>query len=679
MCRILFFAMAMLVSTAAAQQPQRECPVADLALGDAVTATLDAADCKFSDINGGTLGSLVKRYRVRVDAAAKVLILGMTATGFTPQLLVYAAPNRLVANNVGAAAAGARVAIHLPAGDYTVFAMASRADVSGTLSLKAEFEELRTCPRQPQALPLDGGAAEGSFDASTCRFLDSTPFSTNEAHVVFYSATMPRVGVLDLQAQTAVAGFSMVLSDATLAGFRGTQALLVSLNPGAVLISVSSTNRGSYSLKSAITTRRECNQTPMVAGTEVTADLALAGCRVLDYRVPSSDARPMALYRFSVTGSTIIEIDEKAPVLDSLLYLFDSRAVLITQNDDAFEENSDARIQIHLPAGSYVIGASTFDRGVAGSISLKLAASRPRFCDAPALSAGETVTGQIPETGCRLLDYLAFSEDELLVAPFTVDTDQKRLMTFGIKGLTAGFYQLVNSQAVNLTGGLADRNGDVSAEMILLPGKHTVLLGSDAEEGRPEFTVKTSTRELPVCETGTLPANGDVTEALTAVECKASELIPYLPLPVSAKAFKLEVTSRGRVAITAESAAFVPLLAILQGTDNRLLVTGRQTPGAIPVAGTLVAGEYRVVVGTLSTLGEYKLKSEFTPEGTVSTAALRDADASGVGPVEFSVGAPDVVGIHEGRVDRESGEVTMGGEVRNRARKFAGRGDKQRR
>lgn len=645
--------------------------MADLPVGETVSATLDSSDCKFSDINGGTLGSLVKRYRIRV-AEPRALILGMSATGFTPQLLIYAAQNRLVGTTSGAApgAAAVRLAIHLTPGEYTIFAMANRADVTGTLELKSELEPLRTCPTGQQTLTLDG-TVEGNFDASTCRFLDLTPLSTNEAHVVFYRATMPRAAVLDLQAQTAMTGFSMVLTNDALAAFRGTQSILASLNPGALLFSVSSSNRGSYSIKSAVTDRRACNQAPIQNGEEVSIELALAGCRVLDYRVPSSDARPLALYRFSVADSTIVEINQKAPVLDTLLYLFDSRATVISLSDDAFENSTDSKILIHLPPGGYVIGASTFDRATPGSATLKLAGDRPRSCEAPLLSANEAVMGRIPESGCRYLDYVAFSEDEALVSPYSVEPDQKRLLKFTVSGLTRGFVEVASPQAVLLAGASADRDGDASPEMLFLPGKHFLLLSSEAGDGvRPEFSVRMTARDLPACDTGVLPANGEVTEVLTAVECKASEIVPYLALPVSAKAFKLDLPSRGRVAITVDSSAFAPLLAILQGPDNRLLAIGRQTPGPVTASGTLASGDYRIVAGTLSSLGEYKLKIEFTPEGAPST--------SGVGPIEFGVRTADVVGVHQGRVGGEPGEIAVSGEIRHRARQFVRRSNKER-
>lgn len=79
-------------------------------------------------------------------------------------------------------------------------------------------------------------------------------------------------------------------------------------------------------------------------------------------------------WAFRITSSRAVTITMRSTEIDAYLGLFRSDATFLEQDDDSGggENETDARITVNLPAGVYVIAATSFDVDELGAYSLTL-------------------------------------------------------------------------------------------------------------------------------------------------------------------------------------------------------------------------------------------------------------------------------------------------------------------
>ncbi len=616
----------------------RDCPTAALTSGDTVSGVLEAADCKVSDLlPGNTASALAKRFKLETAGKA-VFTFTVTASGFAPGIAVFTAQGRMVGSNSAASGGTARVTANLPAGTFTIITFGSSP---GSFEIKVSSEQPRTCATQD--LP-ESGSLEGAFSESTCRLVDLTELSTSTANVAFFRYTMPRRGVLSIESSTAIARLGIALVTPSLNSFSGINRLTVSLLAGSQLVSVSSTEMGSFTLRTTLEEARTCNTTPIDIGVETPGKLETGGCRWLDIFYPSNDPTPARLYRFNVDSHTIAQIDETSAVIDSFLVLLSPSSVLAS-NDDVNSSTANSRILIHLVPGTYIAVASAYDETTLGEFTLKVSTEAPRSCDAPNLTSGAASSGQVPSEGCRVLDYIGLSTLTDLVAPFRFEATDTTMLALKAEGATASTLRVVTGEAVEVVRQAADRNGDLPVEFRMPAVPVTVLMTSTAAV-KPSFRIAAQTRAVPSCATAALDVNGESENAITAAECRFSELVNYVPAQSSAQQYDVHVTSKGRHTLELESASFAPVLAV-SSTKNELLgVTFAATPGKVSLTNPqLEPGDYKVLVtsATLTGAGAFKLRSTFVPAAgepaSASTARyLSDEAGKAVAVTQPSIG-----------------------------------------
>ena len=102
---------------------------------------------------------------------------------------------------------------------------------------------------------------------------------------------------------------------------------------------------------------------PYTVGSPVEATLGSGDC-------VTPDATWMDRYQFSLTSTRTVTIELTSDDFDAYLYLFNSQGTVIAENDD-FGESLDSRISLSLPAGTYSIGASSFEAGGQGSYTVQ--------------------------------------------------------------------------------------------------------------------------------------------------------------------------------------------------------------------------------------------------------------------------------------------------------------------
>ena len=580
-----------------------------------------------------------------------------------------------------ATAAGgvARVTANLPAGAYTAISYSTRTAAVGAFELKVDQEGIRPCP----VLDLpESGAIEGAFTSSSCRFVDLSELSVNTSNVVFYRYSMAKRGVLAIAADSAIARFSTVLVTSNLAGFTGAKQLTLSLPAGAHSVSVSSADTGSFTLRTKTEDLRSCGVTVIRAGEDAAGKLDSAGCRWLDQFIPSADATPVSLYRFNLDSRSIVQIDQTSAEVNSYLALFRTAPSFaqLAFNDNAAANTRDSRILINLLPGAYtLIATAAFGDTAGGAFTLRLSSSAPKTCAATRLTAGVTVDAQVPAEGCRVLDYIAFSAAVEIVAPFAIDAPRPTMLSLKAGNAFATTLRLVTDQGVEVVRASNDRNGEIATEIRTLAGLHTVLMTSPTVS-KPVFKLGAETRGVSTCQVTELGLNAEAENTVTALECRVTDLVNYFTFPNPAQLFQFKIAEPGRTTIEMESDSFPPVLIVTDTESELVGLTFTNAPGkAVLPDGALPVGTYRIVASSLSTtLGAFKVRTIFVPAAPPPTTAsapdwrrLHEAAADGlpVNPVHLGIGAPDVVGVGEGRVHRNG----AAGDMRHGPGELAGR------
>ena len=85
----------------------------------------------------------------------------------------------------------------------------------------------------------------------------------------------------------------------------------------------------------------------------------------------TEDGAFVDFYRFILPATTDVTITQRSEALDSKLLLYRGDGTLVTSDDDSDPETTaGARITATLPAGTYLIGASSFDDGESGDYQI---------------------------------------------------------------------------------------------------------------------------------------------------------------------------------------------------------------------------------------------------------------------------------------------------------------------
>jgi hypothetical protein len=113
------------------------------------------------------------------------------------------------------------------------------------------------------------------------------------------------------------------------------------------------------------------------------------------------------------TGGTYI-FNQTSAVFDTYLALLTSANVLVGINDDYLTTSTDSRLKVIVPAGSYFIGANSYDRNTFGNYSLSSAASTDEVanCEDVFVVPGITTSQSLATTDCSTN---GFFSDEYVV------------------------------------------------------------------------------------------------------------------------------------------------------------------------------------------------------------------------------------------------------------------------
>lgn len=149
---------------------------------------------------------------------------------------------------------------------------------------------------------------------------------------------------------------------------------------------------------------------PYALLTTIQASLATRDCQL-------SDGAYADFYSVAVAQASGVSITMASGAVDSFLALLDGSGNLAALNDDdehAASETPNAALRIFLPAGSYLLAATSFDAGETGAYTLASTALAGNVeCQNPWIVPGVQLSGQLTTTDCLFDGY--YSDDFLIV------------------------------------------------------------------------------------------------------------------------------------------------------------------------------------------------------------------------------------------------------------------------
>jgi hypothetical protein len=150
------------------------------------------------------------------------------------------------------------------------------------------------------------------------------------------------------------------------------------------------------------------NLSTLTLGTTANGDLSPGDCAL-------SDGSFVDFYQISLPTAGTYLFDETSAAFDSYLVMFNATGRLVGINDDVVPGNNvNSRIKAILPAGTFIVGANSFDAGKTGSYTLASAASTAEVtnCEDVFVVAGTSTAQSLSSSDCTANGILA---DEYLI------------------------------------------------------------------------------------------------------------------------------------------------------------------------------------------------------------------------------------------------------------------------
>jgi uncharacterized protein YjdB len=363
--------------------------VRTLQVGQLFTGTLTATDCRLSD------NTPIQVFEFTLSTRATVEIL-MNSTTVDPYLFL-ANDSLLVLDedDDGGVGLNARILRRLDPGRYFVIANTFAAGTFGSYQLVVQPAPAACVTGRTIAIP---STTDATLSTTSCRQRDGS-FENR------YDITLaqPRALRIDMTS-TAVDPYLVLLDDneAVIAknddGGAGTDARLeVELAAGTYTILTRGRpgETGAYRLQVAPAID-PCDVTrTLTLGQPVQEVFAPGNCALSDRQ--GGPVRFFQRWGLVLSASTNVRIDMTSTVVDAYLVLQDAATgAVVTENDDAGPGTLNARIVATLPAGAYIVNATTFRTGEVGPFTVSAVAVPPQ--NVTVAVSPSTLTLQVGQT-----------------------------------------------------------------------------------------------------------------------------------------------------------------------------------------------------------------------------------------------------------------------------------------
>ncbi len=602
-------------------QPAPQCPPEPLSTGSSLNATIELSGCRYLDVfDASRIESQIRQYTLDL-AERSVVTLELNSTEFDPVLYLHDSRKRLLTRNDNRSPdnSNSQIVVNLPPGSYLVVAAARAPGTGGAFELISAAQAPRSCPVQDFTL---GETTQLAFArTSSCRLLDLTSTtSTNQTLVARYRMDVPQRGAVSLTTDQLNPFLSLVSVNDTRRAFSGRGQLVASLAADTYQLTLTSTEEGSLSLTGKIQDLRPCQVRPLEANGElITGNLGDDDCRVLDFFVPNSDAAPLHVYAITLTEDAVVTLAMESGDFDTFLAITNDSNDVIAVNDDAAEDVSNSRIQIHLPRGEFKILATAFQVAT-GGYTLQAAAEPVRDCAPPAFTLNTTIEGEFPDDGCRILDLLPFSTNSAPTRPFRFSVPERSVGKLDLNVSPGrGSMHLISQSGVTVGLRNTDANGNAGLETTIPAGEYTLAAASPTTPP-PSFALRGSLRQQPDCAVTDLTPGNPVTRTLEAADCRYFEIAPFGTAGTRSHRYRFVLDAPSRIVFEMKSEEIEPVVVLMNDDERVLAIGAAETPATLRLQGTIPAGTYRAILtATSGALGTYT--ASLTAEPVAETMA----------------------------------------------------------
>ena len=325
--------------------------------------------------------------------------------------------------------------------------------------------------------------------------------------------------------------------------------------------------------------------TPIDIGQTVSGSITSTDCRLAD----GSFADKFVL---TLTEATPVRISMIASV-DAFLILQNATTGAIIAKDDDGNGDTNARIEQIIPAGRYVIVATTFGAADFGDYQLSVSRAAPACLTATPIGSDATVSGTLAATACMLPDSSFVDRYTLTVANSTIFTATMHSDVFD----SFLFVESTTGESIqrNDNGG-GGRDAKISTT--LAAGSYIIYANSASAREVGAYTLTTTSRLDPCGVNRTVTVGSTISDTLVSTSCRLADG-SFL------KRFGFTVTASTPVRIDLTSTQFDPYIFVQQaGSATKLAEDDDSGIGLnAEVLQVFAPGDY-VITATSATAGE---------------------------------------------------------------------------
>jgi hypothetical protein len=193
----------------------------------------------------------------------------------------------------------------------------------------------------------------------------NTTVTTQPAVIVRDQHNNPLQGAAVTFAVTAGGGTVIPTSEAT--GADGIARVLDwTLGPASGTNTLTATVAGLAPVVFTATAVDPCEATNINLGAVINGSLTSGACKL-------TTGEFVVFYRFTITDTKGVRIRQSSSAIDSYVLLLDADGDVIAENDDILTPtNINSELFALLPAGTYIVGATSFDVGEVGAFELRV-------------------------------------------------------------------------------------------------------------------------------------------------------------------------------------------------------------------------------------------------------------------------------------------------------------------
>lgn len=391
--------------------PPRTCVIADLRLGQDLTANFSDSDCRTADLSTMVSGNhFIKRYKLTL-AEGGILVVGMTSPSLDSVVLLSNEDGQAWQDDNTAGNRNARLTVSLNPGTYLVDAV-SKGGAAGAYVLTANLEPRRQCT--PAVLEFDTQVS-GNLEESDCRYIDLFSEIDFTDSVDIYGVDLRESAILRVQMTSGGfdtllelydSDFGFMASNDDVATGNTNSEMVSSVPPGRYHVAATSYDgaSGSYRLTARREPLRRCTETILSTSATAEGALSLDDCRVFDFIVPSDVPIEADVYRLSVASLGVLTIAATSSAFTPVIVILDSKKEVLFASGDV---SSPAVAETLIPPGEYYV-VIVAGQDSLGGYQLKTSMREPVPCEMPPFVLNSSVEGALTLRDCKLREVIPF-------------------------------------------------------------------------------------------------------------------------------------------------------------------------------------------------------------------------------------------------------------------------------